>query len=65
MGSEMCIRDSGCDIVRLCHEAGVPVAAVPGPSAVTTALALSGLDTGRFVFDGFLSTSRKSRFEPP
>lgn len=39
------------------------MAAVPGPSAVTTALALSGLDTGRFVFDGFLSTSRKSRFE--
>ena len=57
------ISDPGCDIVRLCHEAGVPVAAVPGPSAVTTALALSGLDTGRFVFDGFLSTSRKSRFE--
>ena len=44
-------------------EAGLPFVAVPGPSAVTTALALSGLDTGRFTFEGFLSTARKSRFE--
>ena len=57
------ISDPGCDVVRLCHEAGLPVVAVPGPSAVTTALALSGLDTGRFTFEGFLSTARKSRFE--
>ena len=57
------ISDPGCDVVRLCHEAGLPVAAVPGPSAVTTALALSGLDTGRFTFEGFLSTARKSRFD--
>ena len=46
------ISDPGCDVVRLCHEAGVPVAAVPGPSAVTTALALSGLDTGALCFRG-------------
>ncbi|MBQ6000448.1 MAG: 16S rRNA (cytidine(1402)-2'-O)-methyltransferase [Clostridia bacterium] len=57
------ISDPGCDIVRLCREAGIPVTSVPGPSAVTTALALSGLETGRFTFEGFLSTNRKNRTE--
>ena len=57
------ISDPGQDLVRLCAEAGVEVAAVPGPSAVVTALALSGLPTGRFTFEGFLSTTRKERSE--
>ncbi len=57
------ISDPGCDIVRLCREAGIPVTSAPGPSAVTTALALSGLETGRFTFEGFLSTNRKNRTE--
>ena len=57
------ISDPGCDIVKLCREAGIPVTSAPGPSAVTTALALSGIDTGRFTFEGFLSTNRKNRTE--
>lgn len=57
------ISDPGEDIVRLAAAAGIPVHSVPGPSAVVTALALSGLPTGRFTFEGFLSTSRKSRME--
>ena len=55
------ISDPGEDLVRLCAEAGIPVHSVPGPSAFVTALALSGLSTGRFAFEGFLSVSRKSR----
>ncbi len=57
------ISDPGEDIVKLCAEAGVPVVAVPGPSAVVTALSMSGLPTGRFTFEGFLSVTKKSRFE--
>jgi 16S rRNA (cytidine1402-2'-O)-methyltransferase len=55
------ISDPGEDLVRLCAEAGVETVAVPGPSAVVTALALSGLSTERFTFEGFLSVSRKER----
>ena len=57
------ISDPGEDLVRLCAEAGVEVAAVPGPSAAVTALALSGLPTGRFTFEGFLSVTRRERQE--
>ncbi len=57
------ISDPGEDLVRLCAEAGVEVVGVPGPSAVVTALALSGLPTGRFTFEGFLSVTRKERRE--
>ena len=46
-----------------CHERGIPVTVVPGPSAVISALAISGLPTGRFTFEGFLSTAKKSRRE--
>ena len=52
------ISDPGEDVVRESAEAGVPVVAVPGPSAVVTALALSGLPTGRFTFEGFLSVTK-------
>ena len=57
------ISDPGEELVRLCGENGVPVASVPGPSAVVTALAMSGLPTQRFTFEGFLSTANKSRRE--
>ena len=57
------ISDPGEDLVRLCAEAGIEVVAVPGPTAALTALALSGLPTGRFTFEGFLSVTRKVRME--
>ena len=55
------ISDPGEDIVRLCAEKGIPVTAVPGPCAAMTALTLSGLFTGRFAFEGFLSTNKGDR----
>ena len=55
------ISDPGEGLVALCAQAGVPVCAIPGPCAVITALSVSGLPTGRFTFEGFLSTNRKSR----
>ena len=57
------ISDPGEELVALCHEEGIPVTVVPGPSAVVTALALSGLPTGRFTFEGFLSVNKRSRRE--
>ena len=57
------ISDPGEDVVRQCALAGVPVTAVPGPTAMATALALSGLPTQRFCFEGFLSTTTKNRRE--
>ena len=57
------ISDPGEDLVRLCAENGVTVTAIPGPCAVITALSISGLPTGRFCFEGFLSTAKKSRKE--
>ncbi len=47
------VSDPGLRLVRAAVDAGVPVSAVPGPSAVLTALALSGLATDRFCFEGF------------
>lgn len=55
------ISDPGEDLVRLCHEHGVAVAAVPGPCAFATALAVSGMPAGRFTFEGFLSVNKQSR----
>ena len=55
------ISDPGEDLVALCHERGIKVNAVPGPSALIAALALSGMHTGRFTFEGFLSVNKKSR----
>lgn len=57
------ISDPGEDIVRLCHERGVKVTSIPGCCAAVTALTLSGLPTGRFTFEGFLSTSKSERRE--
>ena len=57
------ISDPGEDLVRLCHDAGITVCAIPGPCAVITALSISGQATGRFCFEGFLSTAKKSRRE--
>ncbi len=55
------ISDPGEDLVALCAANGVHVTAIPGPCAVITALAVSGLPTGRFTFEGFLSTNKRSR----
>lgn len=57
------ISDPGEDLVRLCAEHGVTVCAIPGPCALVTALSISGLPTGRFTFEGFLSVNKKSRQE--
>ena len=58
-----CISDPGELLVAQCHERNIPVEVVPGPSAVISALAVSGMSTGRFTFEGFLSMAKKSRRE--
>lgn len=58
-----CISDPGEELVRLCAENGVDIKVVPGPSAVISALAVSGLSTSRFSFEGFLSVNKKQRYE--
>lgn len=55
------ISDPGEDLVRLCQESGVAVRVVPGPSACVSALALSGLSTVRFAFEGFLPAQKNDR----
>ena len=57
------ISDPGEDLVRLCAENGVTVLAIPGCCAAVNALAVSGLPTGRFTFEGFLTVNKKSRRE--
>lgn len=57
------VSDPGEDLVALCHEKGIQVSVVPGPSAFVAAIALSGLPVGRFTFEGFLSVSKVSRRE--
>ncbi|MCM1544837.1 MAG: 16S rRNA (cytidine(1402)-2'-O)-methyltransferase [Ruminococcus sp.] len=57
------VSDPGEDLVALCHELGITVNVVPGPSAFVAALALSGLHVGRFTFEGFLSMNKPSRRE--
>ena len=58
-----CISDPGEDLVRLCAEYQIETKVVPGPSAVISALCVSGLVTSRFSFEGFLSTNKRSRLE--
>lgn len=55
------ISDPGEDLVALCHTHGVKVESVPGPTAFATAVAVSGLPSGRFTFEGFLSVNKPSR----
>ena len=55
------ISDPGEELVALCAQSGVTVVGIPGPCALVTALAVSGLPTGRFTFEGFLATNKKNR----
>ena len=55
------ISDPGEDLVRLCAERGLSVTSIPGCCAGVTALTLSGLPTGRFCFEGFLSVNKSER----
>lgn len=56
-----CISDPGEVLVKLCAENGIDVKVVPGPSAVVSAVALSGLSVRRFTFEGFLPVPKKER----
>ena len=55
------VSDPGEELVALCAAKGVDVVAIPGPCALVTALAVSGLPTGRFTFEGFLPMNKKNR----
>lgn len=55
------ISDPGFALVRRCHEEGIPVSAVPGPSALIAALSMAGLPTERFAFEGFLPAKPAAR----
>ncbi len=57
------ISDPGEELVKMAYEAGVEVTSLPGACACVTALTLSGLSTGRFIFEGFLPTEKKDRAE--
>ncbi len=57
------ISDPGEDLVRLAHENGIPLTIIPGPSAAIAGLVLSGLSTGRFVFEGFIPVNKRARRE--
>ena len=57
------ISDPGEDLVNLCLLNGIAVESVPGPTAFATAVAMSGLPSGRFTFEGFLSVNKPSRRE--
>ena len=58
-----CISDPGEVLVKICAERGIDIKVVPGPSAVISALAISGQSTSRFAFEGFLSVNKKQRFD--
>ncbi|HPQ41504.1 MAG TPA: 16S rRNA (cytidine(1402)-2'-O)-methyltransferase [bacterium] len=65
-GGMPCISDPGYRLIAKCRDVGLPVTVIPGPSAVITALALSGLPSERFVFEGYLprrQAERKRRWE--
>ena len=55
------ISDPGEDLVRLCIDEGIEVVPLPGASAFTCALVASGMPTGRFSFEGFLTTNKRNR----
>lgn len=56
-----CISDPGVYLVQRCYERGIPVETVPGCNAAVAAVAISGIDTSRFAFEGFLPTDKKER----
>lgn len=58
-----CVSDPGEMLIKQCEQFGIKTVVVPGPSAVISALCVSGLSTGRFCFEGFLSVNKKSRAE--
>lgn len=58
-----CISDPGEVLVKMCAENGIEVKVVPGPSAVVSAVAVSGMNTRRFTFEGFLPVGKKERTE--
>lgn len=58
-----CISDPGEILVKICAERNIDIKVVPGPSAVISAIAVSGLSTSRFSFEGFLSVTKKQRIE--
>ena len=58
-----CISDPGEVLVKMCAESGIDIKVVPGPSAVVSAVAVSGLSTRRFTFEGFLPVPKKERSE--
>lgn len=58
-----CISDPGEPLIKLCYEMNIPVTTVPGPSAVITAIAIAGMASGQFVFEGFLPVPKKERTE--
>ncbi|MDD6807625.1 MAG: 16S rRNA (cytidine(1402)-2'-O)-methyltransferase [Oscillospiraceae bacterium] len=57
------ISDPGMELVNDCHDNGITVVSIPGPTAFATALAISGMESGRFTFEGFLSVNKPSRRE--
>ena len=57
------ISDPGEELVKQCHEAGIEVTSLPGPSAFVTALTISGKPTRRFCFEAFLPYDKKEREE--
>lgn len=57
------ISDPGEDLTLRCHENNIKVCAVPGPCAFVTALAISGMPSGRFTFEGFLTKAKQNRRE--
>lgn len=58
-----CVSDPGELLIMQCEEKGITTVVIPGPTAFASALAVSGLPTGRFAFEGFLSVNKKSRRE--
>ena len=57
------ISDPGEDLIKLCYKNDIDVTIVPGPTAVITALVLSGLNTRSYIFEGFLPKNKKQRLE--
>jgi 16S rRNA (cytidine1402-2'-O)-methyltransferase len=55
------ISDPGYELIVACAQQGIPVIPIPGPSVVITALAVSGLDTGQFIYLGFLPHKASAR----